>query len=95
MSNPFYRSTLWKKKRTRILKRDKYCCRECRRYGRNRDATTVHHVNPLMDSWELRLIDWNLLSLCGVCHNAMHDRVTDTLTPLGEYWRDKLSRGNE
>nr|WP_275887245.1 HNH endonuclease [Lysinibacillus fusiformis] len=74
-----------------MLKRDQYECRECKRYGRNRIANTVHHCNPLETYPELSLISWNLVSLCGKCHDAMHDRTNDTLTVLGEYWREKVT----
>ncbi len=56
----FYKTSMWKYKRLAVLKRDGYCCQECKRYGKNRDATVVHHVNPLTDSPELRLQSWNL-----------------------------------
>lgn len=83
----FYKTTRWKHKRLRILKRDEYCCRQCKRYGKNRTATTVHHINPLETHPELRLESWNLISLCSTCHDKMHDRVSNKLTELGEQWR--------
>ncbi|MER1998827.1 MAG: HNH endonuclease, partial [Lysinibacillus sp.] len=64
----FYKTKPWRKKRERILKRDDYECRECKRYGKNRTATTVHHCYPLRDYPEYRLDTWNLISLCGKCH---------------------------
>lgn len=88
----FYKSIAWKSKRQKILRRDYYQCQECKRYGKNREATTVHHINPLLAQPELRLESWNLLSLCGVCHDKMHDRVTNRLTALGEWWRDSVER---
>lgn len=87
----FYKTKSWRNKRIKILKRDEYECRECKRYGKSRQATTVHHCNPLLEHPELRLTTWNLLSLCGICHDKMHDRTNDTLTDLGEYWREKVS----
>lgn len=86
----FYVTNPWKNKRKRILKRDGYCCRECKRYGKTTEATTVHHINPLRDRPELRLTNWNLLSLCKTCHDKMHNRITDELTTLGLYWVDKV-----
>jgi len=68
----FYRSSAWKHKRVAILKRDKYQCRECRRYGRITEATTVHHIKHLDDCPELALTDSNLVSLCAVCHDKAH-----------------------
>ena len=34
---------------------------------------------------------WNLISLSKRSHEAMHDRVTHKLTPLGESWRRRVS----
>lgn len=68
------------------MRRDKYRCRECRRYGKTTAATTVHHINPLEDYPELKLVNENLLSLCGACHDKMHDRISNELTMLGLEW---------
>jgi 5-methylcytosine-specific restriction enzyme A len=73
-----------------VLKRDEYRCQECKRYGKNIEATTVHHINPLLERPDLRLVTKNLLSLCGTCHDKMHDRITDRLTALGEQWRERM-----
>lgn len=58
-----YKSKRWKTLRARILRRDGYQCRECRRYGKAVQADTVHHVYPAALypglSWE----PWNLVSL--------------------------------
>lgn len=90
----FYKTKAWRSKRTKILRRDQYECRECKRYGKSRTATTVHHCNPLLEHTDLRLTTWNLISLCGICHDKMHDRLNDTLTELGEYWREKVTPPN-
>lgn len=87
----FYKSKPWKIKREKILRLDQYECRNCKRYGKNRIANTVHHCNPLLEYPELRLESWNLISLCGVCHGKMHDRENDVLTELGEFWREKVT----
>ena len=68
----FYQSTRWKKKRQSILARDGYQCRECRRYGRMREAKEVHHIKHLDEHPERAFDDDNLISLCHRCHNAMH-----------------------
>lgn len=41
-----YTGKAWRAKRKTILRRDGYQCRECRRYGRARDAVEVHHIKP-------------------------------------------------
>lgn len=84
--NPFYKTTKWKHKRERILRRDEYLCQECKRYGKTTPATTVHHIEPLDSKPDLRLDGSNLISLCDACHNKMHDRDTNELTALGMGW---------
>lgn len=88
----FYKSKQWQSKRVKILRRDMFACRECKRYGRTREATHVHHINPLLERPDLKLSQWNLISLCNPCHNNMHDRTNDELTELGEYWRERVER---
>lgn len=68
----FYNSKIWRHKRAAILKRDGYMCVHCKRYGRLRSATTVHHIKHLDEYPELALTDSNLVSLCAACHNAEH-----------------------
>ena len=82
----FYKTTKWKGKRERILKRDEYRCRECKRYGKSVAASTVHHVIPLEQQLELKYSSNNLISLCSKCHDKMHDRVNNKLTKAGEEW---------
>lgn len=89
----FYKSYAWRHKRERVLRRDGYLCCECRRYGRSTPATTVHHIEPLKDKPELRLEGSNLISLCNKCHEQMHNRDTNTLTPLGVEWVRRKNHG--
>lgn len=86
----FYKTTAWKKKREKILRRDEYLCRECRRYGKSTPATTVHHIYPAEEYPEWRLESWNLISLCTMHANAMHDRNTGRLTELGREWQRRI-----
>lgn len=79
-----YHSTRWQQKRKKILKRDKYLCQECIRYGKRRDATTAHHIYPAEEYPEYKWCDWNLMSLCSKCHDKMHDRTGSRLTGEGE-----------
>lgn len=67
-----YTGKAWRAKRKTILRRDGYQCRECRRYGRARDAVEVHHIKPVDEYPELAYEDSNLVSLCHACHNKMH-----------------------
>ena len=68
----FIDSKVWKKKRIRILRRDKYQCQYCKRYGKRTEATEVHHIKHYEDYPELGLVDSNLISLCHACHNKQH-----------------------
>ncbi len=85
-----YKDGRWERKRENVLKRDEYKCRNCKRYGTTSAANTVHHVKPVESSPELYLTSRNLISLCGKCHNKMHDRITDELTDLGIEWLKRI-----
>ena len=86
-----YKTRRWQKKRQSILARDRYQCRQCRRYGLAVPATVVHHAWPAEDYPEFAWEDWNLVSLCAGCHGAMHDRDSDALTELGLSWRRRVA----
>ena len=68
----FYMGRKWKRKRMAVLRRDAYQCQDCRRYGRMRQATEVHHIKHLDEYPELAYESDNLISLCHACHNARH-----------------------
>jgi len=86
----FYKTARWKSKREKVLRRDEYLCRECKRYGKTTAAATVHHIHPAEKHPEWRLASWNLVSLCDGCHNKMHDRDNEALTALGQSWVDRV-----
>lgn len=88
----FYKTVKWTRKRRVILRRDGYMCRECKRFGRATEATTVHHINPIETNPELALVNWNLISLCNECHEAMHNRVTGELTEKGRRWVERVQK---
>lgn len=67
-----YNGVKWKRKRGLILRRDKYMCQRCKRYGRAIEATEVHHIKHADEYPELVYDDQNLVSLCHACHNHMH-----------------------
>lgn len=68
----FYKRKEWKRKRRQILERDNYECQRCKRQGKYSRAITVHHKKHLDKHPELALVDENLESLCGACHNIEH-----------------------
>lgn len=78
-----YKDVRWEKKRIVILKRDLYTCQICKRYGRTTAANIVHHIFQVEYYPEYKYCNWNLISLCNKCHNAMHDRDTHQLTKEG------------
>lgn len=78
-----YNTKHWEQKRAFILRRDKYQCQLSARYGKRRQADTVHHIFPLRDFPEYAFESWNLISLSKEVHNTLHDRETDELTDEG------------
>lgn len=68
----FYKCKEWKRKRRQILRRDNYECQKCKREGKYSKAMTVHHKEHLDKRPDLALVDENLESLCGACHNEEH-----------------------
>ena len=55
-----HKSMRWKKKREQILRRDKYLCQDCKRYGKRVDATEVHHIKHVDEYPELAFQSSNL-----------------------------------
>lgn len=86
-----YKSRRWVALRRDTLRRDRWQCVECRRYGLAVTATVAHHVWPAKDYPELAWAGWNLVSLCQACHNAMHDRETGALTDRGMALRRRIT----
>ena len=87
----FYKTKRWLRKRSVILRRDEYMCRECRRYGKTTQANTVHHIYPLEHYPQYKLTNENLISLCDRCHEAMHNRFTNELTEKGKAWQERIT----
>ena len=80
-----YKTPRWRRLREKILRRDGYLSREARRYGRNLQADTVHHVRPAEEFPELAWEPWNLISLTQDEHRLMHNQ-DGSLTDLGWSW---------
>ena len=79
----FYKSQKWIRLRESILQRDGYKCQYCKRFGKNVQADHVHHVLPREFFPEYTYTPWNLISLCKMCHNTMHNRTDKSLTDSG------------
>lgn len=67
-----YKSKRWLKKRQLILRRDDYECQLCKRYGKKRQATVVHHIKHADEYPELAWDNDNLISVCASCHGKLH-----------------------
>lgn len=87
-----YNCAKWEHLREKIMRRDKYKCQECLRYGKQVQAKHVHHVNPAEFYEDLKYNPHNLISLCSACHNEMHDRDSHKLTVKGEQLRQRINR---
>ncbi len=76
--NDYYDSAKHRRWRAAVLRRAKYLCEECARYGRRTSqglpvpATVAHHQQPIEDHPELRLDVNNGEALCDACHNKRH-----------------------
>lgn len=75
----FYGSGIWKRKREKVLRLDRYECQRCKRYGRYRKGYIVHHIKHLEDRPDLALEvydpvtgDRQLETVCKECHEAYH-----------------------
>ena len=77
--NKFYSSKLWKSKREEIKSRDKGLCQRCLiKFGIvTTEHLHVHHIVPLMKSWEKRLENNNLITLCVQCHSYCENNGFD------------------
>ena len=65
----FYNSSIWRKKRNKIKRRDNYQCQRCKCNGIITVGTVVDHIIPTKVNWDKRLDDDNLQLLCQSCHN--------------------------
>ena len=87
-----YTSKRWLRLREKILKRDNYLCQYSIRYGRHKQANTVHHIFPVESYPEYQWCEWNLISLSTEAHNMMHDRDSHSLTAEGKLLIERLRR---
>ncbi|MDE6787694.1 MAG: HNH endonuclease [Ruminococcus sp.] len=84
----------WQRKRTYILKRDKYLCQACLQNltgtvcRLTTDGLSVHHIRPLRTDFDLRLDDSNLITLCHTHHELAEngrisaEQLTKIVPPL-------------
>lgn len=67
-----YQQTRHKVWREKVLRRAKYLCERCARYGRHTPATVAHHRKQLKEYPELAYDVENGEALCAKCHNEAH-----------------------
>lgn len=91
MSKNYLKDKKYLAARQKALRRDKYKCKLCVRYGKNINADTTHHIYPVefFPQWKFCL--WNLISLCSACHNKMHNRDSHELTAEGLALQAKIT----
>ena len=82
-----YKSTRWERLRASVLRAAGYRCQHFARYGKWREAETVHHIWPADRYPQFAWCRWNLIALSNEAHNMMHDRRTGRLTDAGEALR--------
>jgi 5-methylcytosine-specific restriction endonuclease McrA len=68
----FYKHKKHKEWREKVLRRDKYLCQECKKYGKKVPATIAHHKKPVAEYPELRYAMENGEAICLACHNRAH-----------------------
>ena len=74
-NDPYYKTRKHRKWREAVLRKDKYLCQECARYGRRTAATHAHHKIPRSERPDLALVISNGVALCTSCHDKIEPRV--------------------
>ncbi|MEG1141834.1 MAG: HNH endonuclease [Clostridia bacterium] len=88
----FYTTQAWKNKRAEILKRDNHECQMCKALCRYKPATDVHHILNLLDNYDKRLYNDNLISLCHECHyNIVHALDLNNKNKIEKYINQKIN----
>ncbi|MEA5047450.1 MAG: HNH endonuclease [Eubacteriales bacterium] len=70
--NPAYNKQRHRKWSEEVLRRDKYLCQDCKRYGRMVPADVAHHIIPLSERPDLAYKVSNGVALCNGCHSKRH-----------------------
>lgn len=69
----FYHWSVWRKLRSDVIKRDNYECRNCKK-PIQKVRLYAHHIKELKKFPHLALDINNIITLCGNCHNEIHDK---------------------
>lgn len=68
----YYSSARHRAWRQKVLRRAKYLCQECARFGLRTPATVAHHLLPVEEYPDKRYDLTNGAALCNACHNKAH-----------------------
>ena len=69
----FYWCNAWRVKRDKINNRYKGTCLMCLiEKDEPNEAKAIHHIEEIMQAWNKRLDDNNLIPLCRQCHDIVH-----------------------
>ncbi len=91
MKTDYLKDKRYLRMRSLALRRDKFLCQRCIRYGKKISADTTHHIYPVEYYPDWRFSLWNLISLCTACHNCMHKRNSHELTTEGLMLQERTS----
>lgn len=70
--NPRYNTQKHRKWSADVMRRDKYLCQDCKRFGRNVPAEVAHHIQPITERPGLAYSLSNGIALCNACHSKRH-----------------------
>lgn len=88
--NKFRSTRIWQKKRQEIKERDKYLCQNCLKNGIFQfNKLEVHHITPISKSWNKRLENGNLITLCSTCHKMADNEEISKKALLDMIEKDK------
>ena len=73
-NNDYYQSQQHREWRERVLRKGKYLCEECKKYGKLVAATHAHHIIPISADPSKALKLENGMALCTACHNKLEPR---------------------
>lgn len=79
-NNKYYGSAAWKRLRATFYS-EHPCCEECLKRQKITPTEEIHHRKPFgqgateQDRWTLLLSQDNLVALCRVCHDAIHNKI--------------------
>jgi 5-methylcytosine-specific restriction endonuclease McrA len=97
----FRSSGEWTKKSKEVRNRDNNICQVCYRelyeYCTNKYNCTdvsVHHIEKISNNWDKRLDNYNLITLCPICHTAadLGEIPANVLKEIAREQEDKANK---